>query len=186
MKRIGLVGEAPGDTASITNLLSKKYKDIEFFNLIRDIRGGQLDDPKTKHIFRKEYEISKPDIVIFIRDLDGLKSDKHQIQIRKQYFTDFNSVVDKRGIYLLNIYEIEALILADISTFNVAYKTEIKAFEDVMQVIEPKEFLKKAAKGNVKYVESHNSEIFKKLNFQQVLTCQYFKDFIDEFDEILA
>jgi len=178
MTKIALVGESPSDTESIKNLLRKKYKNVLFFTILENIRGGDLDNRKVKHFLRKEYETTNPDSVIFIRDLDGLKSNKHQLQIRKQYFTDFNSVVDKKGIYLLNIYEIEALILADIETFNSIYNTEIDAFEDVMEVVEPKEFLRKA-KG---YIETHNSKIFDQLNFQQVLTCSYFKDFVDELD----
>ena len=54
-----------------------------------------------------EYRLKKPDIVIFIRDLDGLKNNSTQVTLRKQYFTDFNSVVNRNGILLLHIYEIE-------------------------------------------------------------------------------
>lgn len=180
--KIGLIGESPNDTASVANLLSKKYKEISFLTLLDNVRGGQLDDTKIKHFLRKEYEILKPNIIIFIRDLDGLKSDRHQLQIRKQYFTEFNSVVDKKGIYLLNIYEIEALILSDIDTFNKEYNTQIESIENVMEIVEPKEFLKKFAKG---YLETHNAKIFQQLNFQQVLGCAYFKEFILNFNELL-
>lgn len=186
MITVGLIGELPNDTESIKNLLLKKYSSVKinFITLLNGLNGSKLDTQKTKRNLRREYETLKPNIIIFIRDLDGLKSNKHQNQLRKQYFTDFNSVVNKNGIYLLNIYEIEALILADISIFNSEYNTEIKPFQDVMEIEEPKELLKKATKG--KYVESHNSKIFDQLNFQEVLTCAYFKDFVEAFDELLS
>ena len=69
-----------------------------------------------------------PDIVIFIRDLDGLETDtdfKEKKAKRQEYFTKSKSVVDKKALYLLNIYEIEALILADIEAFNAFYKSHI-------------------------------------------------------------
>ena len=105
MVKVGLVGESPNDTESIKNLLLKKYSldNIQFTTLLNGLNGSKLDAQKTKRNFRREYETLKPDIIIFIRDLDGLKSNKHQLQLRKQYFTNFNSVVDKKGIYLLNI-----------------------------------------------------------------------------------
>ena len=36
-------------------------------------------------------------------------------------------ILNKKGIHLLHIYEIEALILADIETFNKIYKTKMKS-----------------------------------------------------------
>jgi len=184
MITVGLVGESPNDTQSIKNLLLKKYDSakISFITLLKNINGGQLDSQKTKRFLRREYETIKPNLVIFIRDLDGLDSDQHQLSIRKKYFTEFNSVVDKTGIYLLNIYEIEALILLNIETFNKIYNTQIQQIKNVMEVVEPKEFLRKKAKA---YLETHNPKIFDQLNFQHTLTCDYFKNFIDAFDKTL-
>lgn len=70
---IGLVGEAPNDTNAIKNLLSKQYSipNYYFYPILDHIHGTQLDNPKTKRLLRIEYEFKKPDIVIFIRDLDG-------------------------------------------------------------------------------------------------------------------
>jgi len=203
MKTIGLVGEAPNDTESIKNLLSKEYEVLVFITLLNNIRGSLLEDDfllgkdkkkkknqpdgkinkKIKVLLRIEYQSSKPDIVIFIRDLDSLKSNKHQLQIRKKYFAEVNSVVDKKGIYLLNIFEIEALILADIKTFNSIYHTKIEAIEDVMEVVEPKEFLKSKANG---YSETQNAKVFQQLNFQQILSCAYFQAFVADLDELLS
>jgi hypothetical protein len=175
--KIGLVGEAPNDTQSIKNLLLKKYTDTsyEFVFMLQRINGSSLDSQKTKRLLRIEFELQKLNFVIFIRDLDSTLPNKSKLDGRKIYFNNSNNIVDKRGIHLLHIYEIEALILADIETFNKIYKTQIKKFEDVMKVKEPKELLKKASKN---YNESHNPEIFDKLNFNKVLECNYFENFI--------
>lgn len=182
--KIGLVGEAPSDTLSIKNLLEKRYSamNIEFFSMLQIINGSSLDSQKTKRFLRIEYEIQKPDIVIFIRDLDSILPNMDKLYDRKNYFTSSNSVVDKKGIPLLHIYEIEALILADIETFNLIYETHIPEFDNVMLVSEPKELLKMASK---KYSVSDNAEIFKQLNFEKLLKCKYFERFIENFSKAI-
>lgn len=182
--KIGLVGEAPNDIQSIKNLLLKRYTDkkYEFVFMLQRINGSNLDSQKTKRFLRVEFETQKPDIVIFIRDLDAVLPNKTKIYERKHYFTSSNNVVDKKGIHLLHIYEIEALILADIETFNILYKTKIPKIIDVMCMNEPKEFLKNASR---KYSESHNSDIFNELDFDKVLECKYFEKFIKNLDKLL-
>jgi len=186
---VGLVGEAPNDTQSIKNLLEKNFHECDFKFLLNNITGSQLDEQKTKHLLRKEYRFEKPDIVIFIRDLDALENNAKQIEIRKQYFRDFNSVVDKKGVYLLNIFEIEALILADVDCFNRIYKSNISGIVDPMNVEQPKEFLKlKTRRAAKQFNESHNPEIFNLLEYKVVKKhCRYFNDFIKKLDsEIVA
>lgn len=180
--KIGLVGEAPNDVQSIKNLLIKKYGKYEFIFMLQRINGSQLDSQKTKSILRKEFQSERPDIVIFIRDLDSVLPNKTKINDRRNYFTDFNSVVNKLGIYLLHIYEIEALILTDIPVFNKIYNTDVPQHANVMLIEEPKEYLKLASK---KYNESHNAEIFKELDFEKALDCIYFKLFIQRFNKLL-
>jgi hypothetical protein len=183
--KIGLVGEAPNDTQSIKNLLQKKYcvTKYDFVFMLNIINGSNLDSIKTKRFLRVEYETQKPDIVIFIRDLDAVLPNKEKLNDRKNYFTSSNNVVNKKGIYLLNIYEIEALILTDIALFNKIYDTDLQEIEDVMKISEPKEELKKASK---KYNESHNPEIFKSIDFQKTLNCDYFNKFIKNFDKLIS
>lgn len=185
---VGLVGEAPNDTQSIKNLLGKFYQSISFESLLKDIHGSQIESQKTKRFLRSEYELKKPDIVVFIRDLDALENDAVQLELRKQYFRDFNTVVDRKGIYLLNIFEIEALILADIDCFNRIYKTAVSKIVDPMKVKEPKEFLKLATKKTVaSYNESRNPNLFSELNLDVLLTnCRYFSAFIQEFNILIA
>lgn len=183
--KIGLVGEAPNDTQSIKNLLSKKYTldKFEFVFMLQRTNGANLDSQKTKRFLRIEYEIQKPDIVIFIRDLDSILPNRKKLYERKDYFTGSNSVVDKKGIPLLHIYEIEALILTDVETFNNIYDSNLAEVEDVMLISEPKEYLKNGSK---KYNESHNPQIFDLLDFEKTLTCKYFDIFIKKLDKEVA
>ncbi len=181
---VGLVGEAPNDTQSFKNLLEKFYKNISFEQLLNDVHGSQIDSQKTKRFLRNEYELKKPEIVIFIRDLDALENDVVQLEIRKQYFRDFNTVVNKKGIYLLNVFEIEALLIADIDCFNRVYNVNLLKVPDPTKIKEPKEFLTLATKKTVaSYNESHNPSLFNELNFNTLMdNCKYFSDFIYRFN----
>ena len=107
---------------------------------------------------------------------------KAKLYERKAYFTSSNSVVDKKGIPLLHIYEIEALILTDVTNFNKIYGTDLHEVVDVMLIEEPKEYLKKASN---KYSESHNATIFETIDFDKTLNCRYFRRFIENLDKIL-
>ncbi len=182
--KIGLIGEAPNDVQAMKNLLSKRYTPdkFEFFFMLQIINGSGLDSQKTKRLLRIEYESKRPDIVIFIRDLDSILPNKKKIYERKDYFNSSNSVINKKGIWLLHIYEIEALILTDVEIFNRIYSTNLPSVENVMLIEEPKEYLKKASG---KYSESHNSKIFDLLDFDKALNCFYFKKFIEKFDKIV-
>ncbi len=97
--RIGLVGEAPNDTESMKNLLIKRYpvEKFNFFSMLKIINGSNLDSQKTKRFLRIEFEQQKPDVVIFIRDLDASLKDRTKLYERKNYFTSSNSVVNKKG-----------------------------------------------------------------------------------------
>jgi len=179
--KVGLVGEAPNDVQAIKNLLSKKYHH-EFIFLLQRINGSNLDSQKTKRFLRIEYEQQNPEVIIFIRDLDSVLPNKAKLYERKAYFTSSNSVVDKKGIPLLHIYEIEALILTDVTNFNKIYGTDLHEVVDVMLIEEPKEYLKKASN---KYSESHNATIFETIDFDKTLNCRYFRRFIENLDKIL-
>ena len=139
--KIGLVREAPNDTAAIKNLLSKQYPDkgFVFENMLDNITGSQLDNKYTETLLRLENQFKKPDLIIFIRDLDALWTDRAQRFKRKRYFVKNNNIVQRIGIPLLHVYEIEALIFADIETFNALYGTIIPVHENVSTIVEPKE-----------------------------------------------
>ena len=185
MIKIGLVGEAPNDTTSIMHLMSKKYNqpDYEYVPMLDRINGSQLDNQKTKRLLRIEYEDKKPDILIFIRDLDSIHTKSEEFKNKKGYFSDSNRIVNKKGIFLLHIFEIEAMIVADIDAFNKIYGTETVFDSNCMLLHEPKEFLRTACN---KYTESNNPTIFQELSFEKVhRNCQYFSGFINRFENLL-
>ena len=78
--KIALVGEAPNDTLSIKYLLEKRYKTFNFFSMLKIINGSSLDSQKTKRLLRIEFQIEKPDLVIFIRDLDSTLPNKYHLR----------------------------------------------------------------------------------------------------------
>ncbi|MEX6687104.1 hypothetical protein QTN47_06340 [Danxiaibacter flavus] len=179
MLRIGLVGEAPVDTACVKTLLSKKYKGLDFFEMISDIRGNHLDSQFAKRFLRREFEIAKPDFIVFIRDLDGKENNADMLSQRKEFFARCNSIVNKTGLFLLNIQELEALLFTDISVINKCYNVVLAAVDDCMLIEGPKEYLRSNVRG---YIETHNKELFEKYNYETIISnCRYFKKFDAEF-----
>ena len=82
MKRIGLIGEDPNDTIAIKNLLVKKYPGLFICEpLLRNERGNNLDTKKYSARLKIEFEDIKPDIVIFVRDVDGIRT-VHSSRVR--------------------------------------------------------------------------------------------------------
>jgi hypothetical protein len=188
MKKIGLIGEDPNDTTAIKNLLLKKHPNgLQFKQLIKNKHGYQLDNERTTNALKIEYEDYKPNFVIFIRDADALVTEENKIRKVNNWFSKLNPIVGNKGILLINIFELEALILADISTFNRLYGTTIKYSKNVMYQTKPKELLmKKTFNNRKKYTESHCPDIFKELEFDVLIdNCTYFKDFHESFLKII-
>lgn len=192
--KIGLVGEAPSDTDSIKNILNKRFPGNEYIELIRGVTGSNLDNPRIKGAIRKEFEQKKPQLVIFIRDLDSLKTDKNKLNARKEYFESFRGTVSKnkssanRGaIYLLNIVELEALILADINAFNIYYNINHTYTKDPTKEKDPKKYLRNLARANLKkYSEGINPKIFLKINWDTLIeNCSYFQEFDRQLTSLL-
>jgi len=186
--KIGLIGEDPNDTLSIQNLLLQKHSGlIQFKQLIRNKKGYQLNNSRTDAALKVEFEDFKPQYVLFIRDADALPSEKAKIKRVQEWFNKLNPIVNNQGILLMNIYELEALILADIETFNNLYGTSIQFKKNCMYQKEPKEFLIQKTSNNKKsYSESHCPGIFKTLKIDTVeRNCIYFKEFHSNFKKIL-
>lgn len=164
--KIGLVGENPSDTNCIEILLQKEFGDnFVYAHLVKNINGSNLEEQKTKHILRKEFEAHRPNLVIFVRDLDSLRSDKIQFRKRQEYFSDFNGVVDNLGIPFIVIYELEAILLSDIRAFNQMYDTNVIIDKAPDLYPEPKEFLMEAHKY---YDTGDNVDLFKALDVEIV------------------
>jgi len=189
MIRVGLVGEDPNDTSSIKNLLEKRYnKKVRFYALTRTETGHGLDSSKTKKSITIEFDEKKCRFIVFIRDLDAFESHKSALERKIKWFKELDDLVNNKGIFLLNIWELEALILADIDTFNKSYNIKHKFKGNPMLQKEPKELLKRiTAKTNKKFKESHCPNLFKDLDIDKVeKNCRFFRDFIQEFNKKIA
>lgn len=195
MKRVGIIGENPeNDSKPVKILLEKEYaeKDVHFFVMLKKFRGSQLDgkngrpSQKAIRVLRQEFRVEKPQFVIYIRDLDGLPSEKKKIEVKENWFKllDKEAANDK-GIFLLNIYELEALILADISTFNRLYGVNIAFRKNPMYQSGPKEFLINGTLKSPKrqYQESHAADIFEQLDIEKIKNHQQYNKFIEELNE---
>jgi len=184
--RIGVVGEYPTDIFSICLLLTQKHS-FDFFPLLKRVHGSQLDQNENtalKNQLRREFQFEKPNIVLFVRDLDAVTSSanyKKNIRSRRAFFSAFNKVVAKKGIFLVNIYELEALILADLETFNARYQTNLKISDTPEKIQDPKGWLVRETKG--KYNQSHNTSLFKELSIETISNnCDYFRQFLTKFE----
>lgn len=182
--KIGIIGEDPYDTTAVKNLLSRKYP-YQFKPILRQIKGDQLDSTKTKRLLKIELKSDAYAVVIYTRDLDGLETETKKIQKISRWFEGLDALNKNTGILLLNIYELEALILADIETFNRLFGTRLNFTGNPMYKKEPKEYLKeKTRKCRRKFDVSENPEIFKSLRIEKLIrNCTYFKDFIISFEK---
>ncbi len=189
MIKIGLVGEDPNDTTSIKNLLLQKFgEQVNFITLIKNKRGFQLDNLNTYRSLKIEFSTKKPDYVLFIRDADAIFTETNKIKARSRWFGKMLSAVNDKGILLMNIFELEALILADIETFNKIFSVNINYAKNVMYEKDPKEFLiQKTFKSQRTFSENDCPEIFSKLSVDQVCkNCRYFRDFLDHFTNLVG
>ncbi|WP_158800167.1 DUF4276 family protein [Pedobacter sp. L105] len=188
MINVGLVGEDPNDTSSMNLLLSKEYgKTVRFRNLVRGIRGTQLDTLKFRNALKIELEKERCEFAIFIRDLDAFSSQQDEVDKKKAWFKLSNEHCGGNHLFLLNIWELEALIFGDIEGFNYQYGTSIRPGRNPMHIKNPKEELKNATfKSKRKFEVSHCPEIFSKLDLKKIRSnCVNFRDFLNQFDELL-
>lgn len=179
MIKVGIIAEHPTDTNAMIALLAKRYEGIEWISLIRGKNGSELENVKIKHVLRVEYQVSKPDLVLFIRDLDSHEDDQESVDKRKAWYTDFRSVVDKKAILLLHIEEIESLLLADVSVLNKYYNAGLEEVEDCMRIKSPKEYIKERIK---RYSQGDNKYLLGMCDYGALLQkCRYFKKFDEDF-----
>jgi hypothetical protein len=188
MKRIGLIGENPNDTSAFRNLFSRQYPgQFEFVPLIRNWTGGNLDNIKESSNvmaqLRFEYRDQNPDFVVLIRDLDALESDTIQLSERLRRMYALAKAVTHNAVFLLCIFEMETLLIADLDPVNVKYGTTLvypSAGDpvDPMLKIDPKGFLI----NNCGYHQNDCPELFETIDFAKLLNVKFFKDFVEHFN----
>ncbi len=182
--RIGLYGESSNDVLAIANLLSKAFPSITFIDLLRGKKEESIADNvhKTSRIINGRINIKQGfDALVLIRDLDAPATMNDKIKDKTIWFDFINKATGNISLFLLNIEELEALILADIETFNKDYHTKIKFKGNPISQRDPKEFLINHTKSVRKtYNENHAPEIFSKLDYKKVLKVAYFNAFHNE------
>ena len=182
--RVGLLGESPNDTKAVARLLGPRYGErVEFFTLVRNITGDNLADAGTFKQLRRDYNYERPNMVVVIRDLDALETDKAQLRKRRAYFRKVCKALgdkeEEQTVYLLNIYSIEALIAADIERFNEYHHSACHIEGDVMQLEKPVEILKAATKHcKRQYIEGNCGTLLARADYDTLLrNCRYFRAF---------
>lgn len=187
MKRIGIVGEDPYDTSSIQSLLEGKYASkVQFCRLLKGTKGSQLGTAKVINALNVEVEKHKCESVIIMRDLDGLSSQTELVTERQKWFDKLN--VSGKHIFLLNIWELETMIFADIDVFNKKFGTRLKGDRNPMFISDPKgELISATYKTKRKFGVSDCPEIFAELNLNKLISkCKFLDSFVEVFDERLA
>ena len=183
--RVALLGESPNDTTSLKILLEQRYVGrIQVFALLKNLKADKVGGLKAQRMLPKLYAEARPDIVVFTRDLDALDSDQRQRQKRQQEFDEVNRCVGGAAIFLLHIYEFEALIMAHVAAFNALYKCACKPQADPMRIVDPKGKLQAASRKGPRgsYAETDCAEVCKHLNYAQLVkNCGYNREFDAEF-----
>ncbi|MDQ2792595.1 MAG: hypothetical protein M3Y12_01105 [Bacteroidota bacterium] len=182
--RVGLLGESPNDTKAVARLLAPHYGGrVEFFPLVDNITGDNLEMAGTFRLLRREYQYERPNLVVVIRDLDALETDKVQLRKRNDYFKKVKKQVGESSLFLLNIYSIEALIAADIDLFNDHYEVQCVVPADVMTIEKPVEVLKAATqRSKLRYLEGHCGDLLARASYDTLLrNCRYFRRFDADF-----
>lgn len=189
--KVAVLGEHPrNDANAFTVLLKKKYDSkISFKTILTNLSGDMLENQNM--LFGSlEIELldESYDYILCIRDLDALQSNTDAISKRASWFNNLNNKIDNKGIFFLAIYEIEALILADIDTFNRYYNLNYALNKEPIEYEKPKEFLKEQS--NYKYKTSHCSKIFEVADFEKIYQNHKgehsFQAFINRLDDTLS
>jgi hypothetical protein len=123
-----------------------------------------------------------------MRDADALVTETDKLKKRNLWYSQLVKNITNKKIFILIIYELEAWIIADITTFNSVYKTNIKFNKNIQYLKDPKGHLIQKTRNNPKtYKESDAPELFKKLSFDKINNnCPVFKNFIKEFDKAIS
>ena len=188
---VGLIGENPNDTDALVELLNRRYAGrFAAFQLVKRQTGDRLGSAKTQRMLASNYEQKKPRLVVYIRDLDAPDSDAAKHRERQQEFADIKKVVGKEALFLLHVQQFEALLWADIETFNRHYGVSLTAKGDPTTIKEPKLKLISATdkpKAGKQYSPNHSTELAAKLDYDELLRkCSYFREFDEAFAKKLV
>lgn len=189
MKRIGIISENyDNDSQALKVFLTPQYKGkVEFILLGKSLNGGEIPPKKIINTIPIEVVKNKIDGILFARDLD----EEANLTQRTEWFVRIEKNLNTTCIFFLAVMELEALILADINTFNSMYGIKGQYKANPMFNLDPKQELQNRTSKNIKakrqYKENDAKEIFNKLDFDIVRknhtgNCS-FNAFIEEFEK---
>ncbi len=185
MIRIGIIGENyQNDACAFKAFLTPQYKGkAEFIPLGKSLNGKLFAAKKIIQTISPLVKDKEIDAVIFMCDLDN----ESKKDVRNQWFTTIQKSADFKAIFYLAVMELEALILADIETFNEIYGIIGQYTKNPKFESDPKQVLEnRTNKAKRKYDENHATEIFEKLRFdivyQKHKEDDSFQAFIDSFE----
>ncbi len=189
MIRIGIIGENyRNDACAFKAFLTPQYKGkIEFISLFNSFSKGIPTYSKIIRAMPTEIDKQKLDALLCMLDLD-----EHAKRTeRNQWFKAIQKGISIKSIFFLAVIELEALILADIDTFNEKYGIKGQYNKNPKLNANPKGELKErtglSSKAKRQYEEKHSFEIFTDLQFDIVYKKHKeddsFQAFIDHFEE---
>ena len=112
-KKIAIISEHHRNDGESIAVLLQQYcnEQIEFVQFCTRYTGSRIQSKEALLDLKLSFKREKPDFVIVIRDLD---KDDNKIQ-RKVFFEQCQTTTNDNAIYLLFVYMLEALALADFS-----------------------------------------------------------------------
>ena len=187
--RVGVVGESVFDTKAMQDLLQKQYgQRAQFVPMVVRLDGGQLDGKKARTMFSLTYEAKRPDLVVVFRDLDGPEDDKVQRRKRRKFFEELNNLMEQKGILLLHVYTIEALLIAHVEVFQKKYGWQCRVPVNPTTIANPTQFLRDASRHSKRpYEKTLCPDLMAQVDYAFLLKrCRYFAKFDQEFSQHLA
>ncbi len=185
MIRIGIIGENyQNDACAFEAFLTPQYKGkAEFIPLGKSLNGKLFAAKKIIQTISPLVKDKEIDAVIFMCDLDN----ESKRDTRNQWFATIQKGISFKSIFYLAVMELEALILADMDTFNGIYGINGQYSKNPKFESDPKQVLEnRTNKTKRKYDENHATAIFTKLNFDIVYKRHKdedsFQAFIDDFE----
>lgn len=189
MIKIGIIGENyQNDACAFKAFMTPQYKGVaEFVPLGKSLNGKIFAFKKVIDTIPALVKAKELDAVLFICDLD---KESKRIE-RQQWFSKIQKSVNFKSILFIAVMELEALILADIDTFNEIYGITGRYDKDPKLNDDPKAELKgrtgRTTKAKRQYDEPHALEIFTELRFDIVYKKHKdedsFQAFIDYFEK---
>jgi hypothetical protein len=186
MIRIGIIGENyQNDACAFKAFMTPQYKGkIEFVPIGPGLNGGDLPERIIIAEVSRAAKKERLNAVLIIRDLDN----EAKRVIRNKWIENIRKATSIVSVFYLAVMELEALILADIETFNGIYGIKGQYTKNPKVEADPKQVLKdRTSHTNKKYKPNHALDIFTKLDFDIVYKKHKdedsFQAFIDDFEE---